>query len=238
MSDYVFLACPHYGSLDPEALPGLMLASENRRFTVRLNGASLLAHNFNRLLCDALAERRAEGYTHFAMMHSDQAPPPYWLDTLIAEMDRVNADVISVAVAIKDHRGLSSTGERDPETGEIRRYTMQELHGGMPETFCAQDVCPGKELMVNTGLWVARFGDWWDEFPGFTITDAIVGERGQRRAGVMPEDWGFSQWCHNRGLWVYATRKVPVVHYGRKGWPNDRAWGEWATDKGDASLRA
>lgn len=235
-ADNVFLAVPHYGALEPESLPGLMLASQSRRYTVRLNCASLLAHNFNRLLCDALNERRAEGYTHFAMMHADQGPPPGWLDTLIAEMERVNADVISVAVAIKDGRGLTSTGMRDPRTGDIRRLTTTELHR-LPETFAASALGDG-ELMVNTGLWAARFDDWWEDFPGFTITDAIVKEPdGTFRAGVMPEDWAFSQWCHNRGLRVFATRAVPVVHYGRSGFANDRPWGEWLTDKGDRALR-
>ncbi len=230
-----FLAVPHYGAVEPDGLPGLMLASDGAAaVTVRLNPCSLLAHNFNRLFCDMLNERAERGYTHFAMMHADQSAPPGWLDVLLAEMDRVGADVLSTALAIKDSRGLTSTGERDPAGGSIRRYTLTELHR-MPETFCAADVCPGKELMVNTGLWVARLGPWAESFPGFNIEDRIVRcADGKFRAGVFPEDWKFSSWCHEQGLRVFATRKVSVVHYGRWGFRNDEPFGSWKTDEGDS----
>lgn len=234
-----FIALPHYGALEPNALPAIMHASMRPDVAVnwRLNCASLLAHNNNRLTADFLNERHERGFTHFAMMHADQAPPPGWLDVLLDEMERVGADVISAAIAIKDTRGLVSTGERDPASGAIRRYTLTEIHSErFPETFSAADVCPGLELMVNTGLWLWRCSDAMDDFPGFSITDAIVTcTDGKKRAMVMPEDWAFSSWAHQRGLRVFATRKLKVVHYGGTGFANDRPWGEWQTDHGDLS---
>jgi Protein of unknown function (DUF3431) len=228
----VFVAVPHYDQLAPQALNGLMLCTDKHNYHIRCGGGSLLAMGFNALWCAALNSRAEHGWTHFSMHHSDLEAPPGWLDVLLDEMDRVGADLLSVCVPIKDQRGLTSTGWQDPETGAVNRLTMAEVMK-LPETFSAADL--GKErLMVNTGLFVCDFTKPWAEEHSFKILDTITrGPDGRFRPRTLPEDWGFSAWLADRGLRVFATRKVPVVHYGKTGFRNDSAWGEWQTDLGD-----
>lgn len=230
----IYLAVPHYGQIEPAALPGLMLPTRHR-IHVNTNGCSLLAHNFNRLFCDAANLRASRGLTHFAMLHADVEAPPYWIDALIEEMDRVRADVLSVVLPIKDGRGLTTTGVQHPETQRITRLTVRETLA-LPQTFDAGTAgYPGYHLMINTGCWVARFdGDWVERFPGFAILDGIVrGDDGRLAPRVLSEDWNFSGWAARHGLRVLATRRVPCKHHGRAAYVNDTEWGEWDTDKGD-----
>jgi hypothetical protein len=229
----ILLAVPHYGELAPEALRSLVLPTARHRLKIQTNGASLLAHNFNRLWCAALNQRRQLGLTHFAMHHADVAGGPGWLDVLVEEMDRVGADVLSVIIPIKDGRGLTSTGLQDPHSDRIRRLTMKEVWE-LPPTFSARDLEPGKRLMVNTGLWICDYTRPWVEEVCFEVRDRIDrGEDGLFRANVLSEDWNFSGWCADRGLKVFATRAVAVAHLGRAAFRNDSAWGDWRTDLGD-----
>jgi hypothetical protein len=234
MDPAVFLAVPHYDDLVPAALPGLLQPSGlNHVRTLALEGGSLLAMVFNNLWCRALNQRQEWGITHFAMHHADIQAPPFWVDTLFAEMNRVGADVLSVVVPIKDARGLTSTGTRDPVHGNIRRFTMKEIFD-LPETFSIADTAvPEQWLMVNTGLWICDFTKPWVEQVAFSILDSILCENGRFQARALPEDWNFSGWCARQGLRVFATRKLPVVHHGRAAYGNDRVWGEWPTDQGD-----
>jgi len=230
----IFVAVPHYGALVPDALVSLTQASQRHRITLTTNGASLLAHNFNCLWCTALNQRKQRDLTHFAMHHADVAADPGWIDTMLAEMERVGADVISAVIPIKDGRGLTSTGLQDPETLHIRRLTMKEAFD-LPATFDAAAAgSPQHHLMVNTGLWVCRFTEPWIEEAHFEIRDAIVKNcRGRFQANVLSEDWNFSGWCARRGLRVFATRLVAVAHHGQATFRNDSPWGEWLTDVGD-----
>jgi len=238
MSNAVFIAVPHHSELAPQSLEGLMLATARHRYSVNTEGGSLLALMFNLLWCRALNQRSQCGWTHFAMHHSDVEAPAGWVDVLIDEMDRVEADIISAVIAIKDNRGLTSTGWQGPETKRIRRLTVREALQ-LPPTFSAADLPTlgkpaGQHLMVNTGLWVCRFTDSWIEEVCFTIRDAIGRlPDGRFWPRCVPEDWGFSAWCAERGLKVFATRAVSVIHHGRAGYTNARPWGEWETDQGD-----
>lgn len=207
---------------------------------------SLLNWNFNWLWARALNGTVSEKYTHFAMQHDDIIPPEGWADVLIDELERTGADIISAVVPLKDTRGLTSTGVRDPETGNNRRLTMAELYQ-LPETFGLDDclatgITAGPNpnlLIVNTGLWVCRFDRPWIQpgvFSGFQCADGIIrlGD-GQCVAVCQPEDWVWSEWAHRTGLKVLATRRVPVAHLGNGGkeYRSDHVWGEWQTDHGD-----
>lgn len=228
-----FIALPHYGELTPESLPGLTMPSQRSRVILQLGHGSLLALVFNRLWCQALNDRQERRLTHFAMHHADVQAPPCWLDTLIDEQERAGADILSVSLPIKDGRGLSSTGIRRPDTGEIRRLTMKELHE-LPATFSAKDIDPSQWLMINTGLWVCDFTRPWVEEVCFSILDQTCRDgRGNFEARTLPEDWNFSGWAARQGLKVYATRIIPAVHHGRAAYPNDTVWGDWPTDRGD-----
>ena len=203
--------------------------------------ASLLCHNFNRLFCECLNLRVQPNVPRrpnfFSMLHADVSPDPGWLDVLYDEMLRVDADVISAVVAIKDPRGLTSTGVQDVATSRIRRFTMHEIMQ-FPETFQAADTGhPDKPLMVNTGCWLARLDrPWVENFPGFTILDGLQKIGGQRIAAVLSEDWHASRWWADNGVRVFATRKVVCSHFGGLAYRNDSAWGSWQYDKGDGAV--
>jgi len=229
----IFLAVPHYGAIVPEALPSLAMASEKHRVSLQTSGASLLAHNFNILWGTALNQRKPKALTHFAMHHADIGGPTNWIDTLLEEMEKVGADVISTVIPIKDARGLTSTGIQDRDTLHIRRLTMAEVFK-LPVTFAAHDIGKG-DLMVNTGLWLCDFTQPWVEEAYFEIRDRIVAKNnGCFQANVLPEDWNFSGWAARKGLKVWATRAVKVTHHGNAAFRNDHVWGEWQTDIGDA----
>jgi hypothetical protein len=229
----VFIAVPHYGQLAPQALEGLILATDRHRYSINTEGGSLLALVFNRLWCRAL-NRRKDGITHFAMHHADIQAPAGWVDVLIEEMERVNAEVLSVVVPIKDRRGLTSTALQHPVTRKIRRLTMTEVQAA-PDTFTNAGLgAPCEVLLVNTGLWICRFDRPWAERVCFHILDGITrGEDGLFQARAIPEDWNFSAWCAENELRVFATRKVKVEHHGMASYANDHAWGTYQTDEGD-----
>jgi hypothetical protein len=230
----VFIAVPHYGELAPECLSGLVLASQNHKVKIQTNGASLLAHNFNRLWAECQNQRTEKGFTHFAMHHADVSARVNWLDVLLEEMAKHNADVLSVVIPIKDNRGLTSTGLQDPKSRNIRRLTLKEVFD-LPVTFGVEDTDEPKHiLMVNTGLWIGKLGEWCEEFPGFECRDRVLRlPDGRFVASALSEDWNASGWWHRHGLKVMATRAVAVSHFGRACYGNDTAWGTLVKDPGD-----
>lgn len=239
MEQSVFLALPHPGQVSGESLPGLLWPTKHK-LMIAPGKCSVLTVNFNNLWCEALNNRGPLKLTHFTMHHSDIAAPEWWVDTLVEEMARVGADVLSAVVPLKDDRGLTTTAVgSDPDS--IRRLTLREAHR-LPETFCIDDI-PGREpnrrLLINTGLWICRFTEKWVEpptFPGFKQLDALrpkAGFPGHFEAVGLSEDWGFSQWAWNQKLRVFATRKLALTHYGMFGWDSSER-GNWETDLGDA----
>jgi len=250
LSPHIFLAVPHYNGLEAEALPSLIQASATAKVKIRADGCSLLAHNFNRLWCQALNERFEHGFTHFAMHHADQGADPGWLDVLLEEMDHRHADVISVIVPLKDGRGLTSTAIYDHESARIQRLTMREAMTLAPtftKTAIGESAAGGSAfgwpeagsrkpaLLVNTGLWLCRLDrPWVETFPGFQVCDGVRKRAdGRWQANVFSEDWNASAWWDRHGVKVAATRKVRVRHIGKAAYGNQEAWGDWSTDKGE-----
>jgi hypothetical protein len=226
----VFLGMPGYGEHTGGAGRGFWRATrlpDTQVVRVQREG-SLLAANFNALWVDAL-NLMASGRTpkYFAMQHSDIEPEDWWLDTLIAELEARDLDILGVAVPIKDHHGLTSLALAHPSGDDFRilcRLTMQEVFR-LPETFTSADI--GHPLLLNTGLWVCRFSPSWVDQVHFTINDRIViTPDGRYRAQCEPEDWYFSRLCHELGLKVGATRKIRLNHRGCATFPNTSAWGE------------
>ncbi len=214
------------------ALSAASAPSRKHKFVVRTCDAGHIPHNFNTLWCDARDMRAEFGFTHFGLHHSDiSVTTPYFLDVLAEEMDRVDADIISCAIAIGDDRGLTSTGVLIPGTWNGRRFTLTEIHD-LPETFSIEDTpWPGCSLMLNTGLMLCRFSKpWADEFSGFTLPTRIITAEGKEHAAQFPEDWGMSKWFNDQGLRVFATRKVKVNHIKPKAYGNGLPWGEWTED--------
>lgn len=216
----------------PACVQGLGSATKNHSVTIQISQFGDVAHNFNMLWCDCLNKRAEAKFTHFAMLHSDIRACPMWLDVLVDEMDRVNADVMTTIMPIKDARGLTTTGIRYPGVWGTRRFTMNEVMK-YPQTFSIEDVGDPKDecLAINTGCWVARIDSGWaDVFPGFTDNYRIRSVAGMFYPDFDSEDWLFSEWAANKGLKVYATRKVEAYHIGAFEYGNATVWGSNETD--------
>ncbi len=203
------------------------------KVTLMDSGGSLLAHSFNRPWCAAVAKYEAGEIDAFAMIHSDMAPEPNWLDMLYEQMIASGADIVSAVVPIKDDRGLTSTGVDDVgDPWIIRRLTLAQV-AKFPTTFTDEDA--GGPLVLNTGLWMVRLGPWClEEVDGalkhrFTIDDIIRREKGKLTTRVMPEDWNFSRSLRSAGLKLAATKAVQINHFGDTPYPNYMPWG-WETD--------
>lgn len=230
MQSTILLGAPSYGNIRPEAGRATWRASKKHKVGVIPNQSSLLAHGFNQLLCQALNTKAEKGWDKFALLHSDIAAQECWLDVLIEEMERVDADIISAVVPIKNDTGITSTAIDYCPT-HVKRLTMKEIFD-LPETFCATDTpWPAQRLLVNTGCMVFRLDRPWLLNPtpvSFEISGTIVWDEEEKayRASVDPEDWKLSRLLAARGCKVYATRKVKLEHWGEWGWGNDHVYGD------------
>ena len=203
--------------------------------------SSLLTKTFNSLWCAAL-NARAQGVTHFAMIHADISPTGHgWLDVMVEELTKHDADMLAAVSPLKNECGLTSTAvATDLEDPFLcRRLTLREIYE-LPETFGAADV--GGPLLLNTGLWVCDLRrPWWDELEAdgrtlkicFDVKNRIVRDpsTGEYHSEVVSEDWLFSQELNRRGAKLMATRKVVLGHEGSKEYTTDRAWGTQRTDE-------
>ncbi len=195
-------------------------------------GTSMLTRCFNMLWCDAINARSAHAITHVAMIHDDICPDPGWLDVLMDELESTGADMISAVIPIKNERGLTSTSVDIGDPWIVRRLTMHEVFQ-MPPTFSASDVSwnpDGKPLLLNTGLWLAKFDPAWVEQISFKFVNRIVKmPDGVWMSQDIPEDWDFSRQLHAFGCKLLATRKVGLYHQDPQ-FHNRHAWGTHATD--------
>lgn len=216
-------------------------ASAKHQTYCMTQSTSVLSQCFNLLWAMALGNAKRHAITHFAMLHADVSPESYWLDTLLDEMERTEADVVSVVIPIKNAKGLTSTATGNPDDAwDYKRFTMTEL-ADLPDTFDIDDVPhePGHILLGNTGCWVCdlRRPWWYDKHPSgelkfcFTIRDRITElSNGKYYIEFAPEDWEFSRECHRAGARVVATKKVRAVHWGPHAYPNTGVWGIQAAD--------
>jgi predicted O-methyltransferase YrrM len=232
----VMLAMPRYGRrVAFGAARGYFYWPTLGKCTVVLADSmgSALTSNFNGAWCAALNARK-RGVTHFAMIHDDVSPAQGWLDTLLAEMFRLDADAVSAVIPIKSEHGLTSTAYETDDPWNPRRLTLTEAEA-LPETFGSDDL--SGEVLLNTGLWVCDLRKPWADGEGgppcFTIDNRIVrGEGGDYARQFWSEDWDFSRQIRRRGArGLYATRKVQVEHEGEASYPSAPAWGTWKTDE-------
>jgi hypothetical protein len=232
----VFLGMPSYdGKASMGAAEAYYLTpTRGACDVVRSRGnSSFLTKTFNDIWCSAL-NNRARGVTHFAMIHADIMPVQHgWLDILLAELIRLDADVVGAVAPIKTEEGWTSVavnmGAKDSDPWVMRRrLTMHEVYD-LPETFGAEDV--GGPLLLNTGLWVCRLDRPWCERVCFDVFNRIVRKGGVWHAEAIPEDWLFSAALNRLGCKLYGTRKVTLGHDGTKVFTSDRAWGTQRTDE-------
>jgi hypothetical protein len=236
----VFLAAPS-GSMIWGAARGLMTASLGAHNIVVVNSQNGWDDMAN-LWSQGLNSAHRGAVTHFAMLHSDVVPDPGWIDTLLSELDERDADLVSVAIPIKDKRGLTSCGlgdHADPWAA-FRRFTMHELME-MPPTFGITDTPhPDKFLLHNTGCWVADLRKpLWRETDSAGCLKAYfnfplrgrMNERGEVIHERESEDWHFSRQMAFLGANTFITRKVAVTHNGNMEFSNSSAWGLYEHDE-------
>lgn len=211
--------------------------------------SSALCYGLNRPW--AMMENDPEPFDYWAILHADVDPGIFWLDKCIERLERGGYDVMNACSAIKDDRGLTSTGFGSIQDDDyfIRRITMTELHE-LPETFDISHVIaqigldgfPAEKrpvaLFPNTAVLVVKLkGDdgkykpWVKKFPGFQMKDWIDRSEGVAVARNVPEDWFFGQWAGKNGLRVGATREPSVEHFGSKNYTTRCPWGIQKTDE-------
>jgi len=247
----VFLTCPLYdGRLDAGAARSLWsTASQVHRINVLPLGNSLLAANCNSLWCHALNQRVASNLKWFAMLHSDIEPDYWWLDKLIAEAEKHDADLMSAIVPIKDDRGLTSTAIAQPDSQfrQFCRLTMRQVrHETFPDTFGIREAAealeklpdplrianvPREALLVNTGCVVCRIDRPWCEKVWFAMHDGIECVGGQWAPVQQSEDWVFARNVAEQGGKVMATKLVALAHKGSAPYYSTHVWGH-AKDEG------
>jgi 2-polyprenyl-3-methyl-5-hydroxy-6-metoxy-1,4-benzoquinol methylase len=228
----IVIMYPNAGYLMPCAFASSHGASFKHRVSVFPLQFGDIEHNFNMMLCSSYSERKDKELTHIAMAHSDIGAQSGWLDVLLEEMDRLDADIMTTVLPIKDERGLTTTGIRYPEVWGTRRLTMHEI-ARLPETFSIDDTDePRGTLAINTGLWVARFDERsripWHRFEGFHPKHKIDWSDPENpQAWFDSEDWLFSDWLAKEGIKAYATRKPVAFHRGGQDFGNQGTWGTW-----------
>lgn len=192
--------------------------------------------DFNAIWAAALNMVERGEATHFAMLHSDVVPDPGWLDMLMDELEIHKADLVSVAIPIKDRRGVMSCGLGDlsHRWGAFRRLTVREVLR-LPPTFSLADTPhPDKVLLHNTGCWVCDLRNplffatnpdgslkCFFDFP----TRITRNEDGQWAHARESEDWFFSRQLHELGAKTFITRKVRLSHVGEAAFVNYEPWG-------------
>lgn len=236
---HIVLGMPGYGKQTAAAGRGFWRSTKNSNCFYHYQQGSLLASNFNQLWCLALnLVHRGEPVDYFAMLHDDIGPEDFWLDDLIDELEAKQLDVLSVAVPIKDSRGMTSMAlAKHDDDGWLPhcRLSMHDVYQ-LPETFTSDDL-GGYKLLLNTGCWVAKWNQEWAKTVHFEINDRIVFNRAANRfqAQTEPEDWHFSRQLHEIGtgptshlkpLRIGATRKISVKHTGEIDFENNHAWGQ------------
>jgi hypothetical protein len=243
----VLLGCPTYdGTMTSFAAQGIFsTAAREHQIYTAIADFSLVSLNCNRLWCQALNTREAYDLKWFAMLHADVAPEPWWLDKLIAEAERCQADLLSAVVPIKNELGLTSTAVLLPggPLGAFHRLTMaQVLHPTFPVTFDIHTAVealaslpeklrvtglPTDALLVNTGCMVLRLDrPWADERLWFEDVNRILRINGVLVAVCKSEDWNFSHRVAQEGGKVMATKSIKLTHRGISDYSSSQIWGK------------
>ncbi len=236
---HIFVALPTYdgrihGGL-LSTLPTSVQGLTDTTLSIMTFSTSALCFGFNRLWCEALNHPEI---THFLMVHSDIFPMQQdFTRILVEEMEKHNADVMSVVMAIKTTDGNTSTCLHRKQNNwdfNPRRLTLQEM-AKLPETFGEKELRQlyglDGTLGINTGLMLVKLGGWSKKH-FFSMEDRIVERNGKYIAEFQPEDWRFSLKCKKWGLKVMATYKVRAVHVGQWYFSNEPGWGTKEHDGG------
>ena len=238
----ILLGMPFAGNPDPYGYALLWTSTSKTASVIRLPKTGLaLPHDFNVLWATALNHYDAGKITHFAMLHDDVLPVEGWLDILMLELQRNDADIVASVVAMKDEKGFTSTAIDDPSNpwNPLKRLTMAEVLE-LPETFSAADCgWPDRALLWNTGCWMAdlrrpafrRKAGQVIEPLAFDTRARIAWNGTNRQVDFQSEDWWFSRRLHELGGKAMATRKTKCRHHGMTTYDSDHVWGTWKEDQ-------
>src|SRR6266481_4658760 len=243
----VFLGCPTHDGRIHDGGAKFFYQNNSQQHTVEGAVAtfSLITFNCNLLWAVALNRHETGRADWFAMIHSDVEPEPFWIDKLIAEAERHQADIMTAVIPIKNEKGLTSTAISHP-TDDCRaffRMTMSQVrHPGFPATFDCEMalqalaalpdglslVAPRPaNLLCNTGCMVCRLGGSWCD-PNkvfFDETTSFQRIGGQWTPIIRSEDWFFSARAVAHGAKIMATTNLKVLHHGATAYPSDKVWG-------------
>lgn len=238
MRETIFIGCPtHDNRLDANTAERIFVSGSksDRNAMTSIIAGSLINMACNALWCQAHNVRESNNVKWFVMLHSDCVPDRWWIDTLIEEAEKHDADIMSAVIPIKDVRGLTSTAiapSLDPIEPWLRVSLRQLNHPDMPGTFDIDTLAdalevlpepygvknvPRHALMVNTGCMVARLDRDWSQKVHFAIKDEIRPDPehpGQIKPYTLSEDWCWSLAAAAYGARVFATRAVRVTHKG------------------------
>jgi hypothetical protein len=236
----VLLGVPSNGHISEGSSRASWLCSLHHT-VMRHASANPSGPNFNPLWCDALNAAREGKVTHFAMIHADltvheDEEGKRWIDRLIEEMEEHDLDFVSCPNAIKDARGLTSSGIGNPDNpwNPWRRFTVAEL-AAFPKTFTIGDTeHPDKFLLHNHALcvWDLRNPDWQIVQPDgtqlvlFNFPEKIEWDEAQKKWVRWQEsdDWYFSRRLWQGGFRTAITKRIKLGHHGGMEYEN---WGEW-----------
>lgn len=213
----VYLGVPtHDGRVQNEVVNAFLYGGDTMG-AMTIEGGSALTYNFNSLYCMALNNRK-NGFTHFAMLHSDIAVAmPGWCDKMVEIMEREVADVVSVVMPLK------KVGE------DLTSTAIEELDGTKPLGFVAKKLtlreCAARgktwsdpALLVNTGLMLVDIRKAWATKVWFEFQDRI---ESVLKGGIetfypvsLAEDFGFSRMVRAEGGKLVVTQEVTAYHCG------------------------
>ncbi len=250
MSDnlHILVGVPSGGTISEGSSKASWLASLKHQVT-RLPSCHSNG-NLNALWSQALNAGMTKQITHLAFVYADIAVVEEeeglrWGDILIEEMAKTNAVFISVPVAIKDHRLLTSSGIGNPKTvwNPWRRFTVKELND-FPITFSAHDLGYGDKYLLHNNhlcMWDLRDPRWYltDCYDSshfvFQFSEDVRLVDGMFKRFQDSEDWAMSRamWMH--GIPTVLTRRVKVIHSASWGLPN---WGDGGTYEHDEDTAA
>lgn len=213
----VYLGIPtHDGRVQNEVVNAILGAGRTLG-TATVEGGSALTYNFNSLYCMAL-NNRVNGFTHFAMLHSDIAVKQAgWLDKMVEIMEREGASVVSVVMPLKKvGSDMTSTAIEELATEKplgfvARKLTLRE---------CAErgETWTDPALLVNTGLMLVDIRTPWSTKVWFEFKDRIESVLEGGRETFYPvslaEDFGFSRMVRAQGGKLVVTREVFAEHCG------------------------
>jgi len=213
----VMIGVPCFGAqMYAETAMALVNAIAHRAGTVVLTIAtSLLTVNRNTLWYEAVRRARRGEITHLLFMDADTAPCDVdWLEQLLREMQKHQAQVLGCVYPIKNASGDTTTARQTGDAWHSECMTYAELRDH-PVTWTAPD------LLVGTGLLLIDMRGAWCDKICFHIEDRIDRTpKGDFTVNAQSEDWHFCRQAKALGVDIWATMRIKLHHWGPSCWPS------------------